>query len=172
MDAAADRLRQHVMTRLKTRFVGRDDVVDLIALAVVAGEHLFLFGPPGTAKSAVVRQFALAVHGNLCGVGMGADVRFIAILPFRGRRKVDSNHAANNHICTTTYSTSDRGVFTYVVMRVHDLESGYSEPARSMVRMKGRRTRQAARQPAAVVVAEAVPVLATPVATQQLAAMA
>jgi len=62
MDAAADRLRQHVMTRLKTRFVGRDDVVDLIALAVVAGEHLFLFGPPGTAKSAVVRQFALAVH--------------------------------------------------------------------------------------------------------------
>ena len=36
---------------LKERFVGRDEVVDLIALAVVAGEHLFLFGPPGTAKS-------------------------------------------------------------------------------------------------------------------------
>ena len=49
---------------MKARFVGRDEVVDLIALAVVAGEHLFLFGPPGTAKSALIRQFAAAVRGN------------------------------------------------------------------------------------------------------------
>ena len=49
---------------LKRRFVGRDEVVDLIALAVVAGEHLFLYGPPGTAKSALIRQFATAVQGR------------------------------------------------------------------------------------------------------------
>lgn len=49
---------------MKRRFVGRDEVVDLIALAVVAGEHLFLYGPPGTAKSAIVRQFATAVRGE------------------------------------------------------------------------------------------------------------
>ena len=35
-----------------------------IALAVVAGEHLFLHGPPGTAKSALIRQFATAVRGR------------------------------------------------------------------------------------------------------------
>src|SRR5207253_5034902 len=35
-----------------------------LALAVVAGEHLFLYGPPGTAKSALIRQFATAVRGE------------------------------------------------------------------------------------------------------------
>ncbi len=58
------RLRHEVIDALKRRFVGRDEVVDLIALAVVAGEHLFLYGPPGTAKSALIRQFATAVRGR------------------------------------------------------------------------------------------------------------
>src|SRR2546426_3452598 len=58
------RLRTGVIAPLKARFVGRDEVVDLIALAVVAGEHLFLYGPPGTAKSALIRQFATAVRGR------------------------------------------------------------------------------------------------------------
>src|SRR4051812_13871868 len=58
------RLRREVVEALKRRFVGRDEVVDLIALAVVAGEHLFLHGPPGTAKSALIRQFATAVRGH------------------------------------------------------------------------------------------------------------
>jgi MoxR-like ATPase len=58
------RLRREVIDVLKQRFVGRDEVIDLIALAVVAGEHLFLYGPPGTAKSALIRQFAGAVRGR------------------------------------------------------------------------------------------------------------
>src|SRR5437588_11416129 len=57
-------LRHQVIDEIKRRFVGRDEVVDLIALAVVAGEHLFLHGPPGTAKSALIRQFAGAVRGQ------------------------------------------------------------------------------------------------------------
>jgi MoxR-like ATPase len=61
-NSPADQLREHTTDRLKTRFVGRDEVIDLIALAVVAGEHLFLFGPPGTAKSLLVREFAGAVR--------------------------------------------------------------------------------------------------------------
>src|SRR5206468_3883557 len=63
-DATVQRLRGEEVEPLKARFVGRDEVVDLIALAVVAGEHLFLYGPPGTAKSALIRQFAAAVHGQ------------------------------------------------------------------------------------------------------------
>src|SRR5437868_3027815 len=58
------RLRREIIEPLKRRFVGRDEVIDLIALALVAGEHLFLYGPPGTAKSALIRQFAAAVEGR------------------------------------------------------------------------------------------------------------
>ncbi len=67
MNALADcaaRLRDEVVVPLKARYVGREEVVDLIALALVAGEHLFLYGPPGTAKSALIRAFASAVHGS------------------------------------------------------------------------------------------------------------
>ncbi len=63
-DDTVARLRREVVEPLKERFVGRDEIVDLIVLAVTAGEHLFLHGPPGTAKSALIRQFALAVRGN------------------------------------------------------------------------------------------------------------
>jgi MoxR-like ATPase len=64
IESTVQRLRREVIEPLKGRFVGRDEIVDLIALAVVAGEHLFLYGPPGTAKSALIRQFAGAVRGR------------------------------------------------------------------------------------------------------------
>ena len=64
VEETVGRLRREVIDVLKRRFVGRDEVVDLIALAVVAGEHLFLYGPPGTAKSALIRRFATAVRGR------------------------------------------------------------------------------------------------------------
>jgi MoxR-like ATPase len=62
--STVERLRGEVIEPLKQRFVGRDEVIDLIALALVAGEHLFLHGPPGTAKSALIRHFASAVRGR------------------------------------------------------------------------------------------------------------
>src|SRR6476661_3082270 len=62
--SVVQRLHQDTIGPLKKRFVGRDEVIDLIALAVVAGEHLFLHGPPGTAKSALIRHFAQAVEGR------------------------------------------------------------------------------------------------------------
>ena len=61
-EGLTERLRRRTTDRLKARFVGRDEVIDLIALAAVAGEHLFLLGPPGTAKSLLVREFAAAVR--------------------------------------------------------------------------------------------------------------
>jgi MoxR-like ATPase len=61
-DVQTNRLHRLATDRLKSRFIGRDEVIDLIALAAVAGEHLFLFGPPGTAKSLLVREFAGAVQ--------------------------------------------------------------------------------------------------------------
>lgn len=61
-DAIAPPLQSAVTDPLKAAFVGRDEVIDLIALAAVAGEHLFLYGPPGTAKSLLVRRFATGVN--------------------------------------------------------------------------------------------------------------
>src|SRR5215467_887754 len=63
-ESVVTRLRAQVIDPMKQRFVGRGEVIDLIALALVAGEHLFLYGPPGTAKSALIRQFSLAVRGR------------------------------------------------------------------------------------------------------------
>jgi MoxR-like ATPase len=61
---SVERLKREVVEPLKARFVGRDEVVELIALATVAGEHLFLHGPPGTAKSALIRAFAAATQSR------------------------------------------------------------------------------------------------------------
>lgn len=42
---------------LKQRFYGIDDAIDAMILSVAAGEALLLIGPPGTAKSSLVRAF-------------------------------------------------------------------------------------------------------------------
>ena len=63
-DIIAPWLQESVVEPLKQAYVGREEVVDLIALAIVAGEHLFLYGPPGTAKSALIRAFATAVDAR------------------------------------------------------------------------------------------------------------
>jgi len=45
--------------------VERETLVDLVALAAVAGEHLLVIGPPGTAKSEAVRRAARATDGTV-----------------------------------------------------------------------------------------------------------
>lgn len=45
--------------------VEREALVELIALAAVAGEHLLIIGPPGTAKSEAVRRVARALGGQV-----------------------------------------------------------------------------------------------------------
>jgi MoxR-like ATPase len=44
--------------------VAREVVVELVALAAVAGEHLLVVGPPGTGKSEAVRRVARALGGT------------------------------------------------------------------------------------------------------------
>lgn len=44
--------------------IERETLADLIILAAVASEHLLVIGPPGTAKSAVVRRVANAIGGR------------------------------------------------------------------------------------------------------------
>lgn len=60
---AARRLREG-LRQATTGLVGREPLAELIVLAAVAQEHLLVVGPPGTAKSAVVRRVAQALGGR------------------------------------------------------------------------------------------------------------
>ncbi len=60
---AAETLRL-ALTDAGRGLIEREALVETIALAAVAGEHLLVIGPPGTAKSEAVRRVARAVGGN------------------------------------------------------------------------------------------------------------
>jgi MoxR-like ATPase len=58
------RLSMEVLNPLKRSFVGKDEIIDLIGIALVAGENLFLLGPPGTAKSALIYELGRRIQGR------------------------------------------------------------------------------------------------------------
>jgi MoxR-like ATPase len=51
-------LQDQLLGSMKATFVGKDDIIDLMGIALIAGENLFLLGPPGTAKSALVHELS------------------------------------------------------------------------------------------------------------------
>lgn len=53
---AAQTLQHSVLASLKQTFVGKDEIIDLMGVALAAGENLFLLGPPGTAKTALIHE--------------------------------------------------------------------------------------------------------------------
>jgi MoxR-like ATPase len=66
-DAISDLSRRfaiEVLDPLKNAFVGKDEVIDLMGVSLAARENIFLFGPPGTAKSALVHSLAARIHGH------------------------------------------------------------------------------------------------------------
>lgn len=62
--AAAGRLVSEILEPMKKDFIGKDEVIDLLGLSLVAGENLFILGPPGTAKSALVQSLAARLQGR------------------------------------------------------------------------------------------------------------
>lgn len=59
------RLVNDVLSPLKRSFVGKDEIIDLLGICLAGGENLFLLGPPGTAKSALVRELARRLDGKV-----------------------------------------------------------------------------------------------------------
>lgn len=43
---------------LRNAFLDKQEIIRLMVVSVIAGEHMLIVGPPGTAKSALVRMFA------------------------------------------------------------------------------------------------------------------
>ncbi len=50
---------EQVANILKATFVAKDELIELMITCAIAQEHLLIVGPPGTAKSALIKQFAL-----------------------------------------------------------------------------------------------------------------
>ena len=59
----ANRLRQ-VGDVLSRSFLDKQEMIRLLLVSVVAGEHMVVVGPPGTAKSALVRMFARLIDAR------------------------------------------------------------------------------------------------------------
>lgn len=53
-----------VIGHLKEKFVGKDDIIDLMGICLAGRENLFLLGPPGTAKSAMVKELSRLLNGK------------------------------------------------------------------------------------------------------------
>lgn len=49
---------------LKNFFVGKDEMIEMIILCAIAQEHMLIVGPPGTAKSDLVKRFSLLCSGS------------------------------------------------------------------------------------------------------------
>src|SRR3954467_13956081 len=53
-----------VARALDERFLDKSEIVRMLLVTLVAGEHMLIVGPPGTAKSALVRQLARLVDAR------------------------------------------------------------------------------------------------------------
>lgn len=62
--AYGKRLRAEVLEPMKNAFIGKDEIIDLLGICLVGGENLFLLGPPGTAKSALVHDLSARLRGQ------------------------------------------------------------------------------------------------------------
>ena len=52
----------NVLRFVKESFIGKDEIIDLLGVSLVARENAFLLGPPGTAKSAIIRMLSQSVE--------------------------------------------------------------------------------------------------------------
>src|SRR4029078_5683865 len=59
------KLVTEVLMPLKAAFVGKDEGIDRLGVCLAGGENLFILGPPGTAKSALVQELGRRVEGRV-----------------------------------------------------------------------------------------------------------
>lgn len=53
-----------VLKHIKETFVGKNEIIDLLGIGLLARENAFLLGPPGTAKSAIIRSLSKGIEGD------------------------------------------------------------------------------------------------------------
>jgi MoxR-like ATPase len=55
---------QEIARILNSHFLDKQEIIRLLVISAIAGEHMVLVGPPGTAKSALIRMFAKLVNAS------------------------------------------------------------------------------------------------------------
>ena len=73
-DTALTRLRDRVQQETGRVLVGMEDVVDMCLVAIVAGGHVLLEGPPGVAKTLLVRTLAASLGGSFSRITFTPDL--------------------------------------------------------------------------------------------------
>ncbi len=53
-----------IRRELEQKFLAKEEIIRLMLVAAIAGEHMVLIGPPGTAKSALIRAFAKLIDAR------------------------------------------------------------------------------------------------------------
>jgi MoxR-like ATPase len=57
-----------------SQFVARAEMAEAVAVALAANEHVFVYGPPGTAKSSLLRSFASGIGGKFFRIVLNPDI--------------------------------------------------------------------------------------------------
>jgi len=68
------RVAESVRAELSKVVIGQSAVIDQVVVALLAGGHVLLEGPPGTAKTLLVRGLALAVDGDFARIQFTPDL--------------------------------------------------------------------------------------------------
>jgi len=55
---------QELARVLNTQFLDKQEIIRLLIISAIAGEHMVIVGPPGTAKSAIIRTFTQLINAN------------------------------------------------------------------------------------------------------------
>ncbi|MBT8492897.1 MAG: AAA family ATPase [Deltaproteobacteria bacterium] len=55
---------QQVARVLNTHFLDKQEIIRLLLISAIAGEHMVIVGPPGTAKSAIIRSFTRLIDAT------------------------------------------------------------------------------------------------------------
>jgi len=55
---------QQIARALNETYLDKQEIIRLLIISAIAGEHMVLVGPPGTAKSAIIREFAHLVDAK------------------------------------------------------------------------------------------------------------
>jgi MoxR-like ATPase len=62
--ARASAAFQEVARQLNTQFLDKQEIIRLMLVSAIAGEHMVIVGPPGTAKSAMIDMFARLIDSK------------------------------------------------------------------------------------------------------------
>src|ERR1051325_11131741 len=55
---------QDLARQMGAQFLDKQEIIRLMTISAIAGEHMVIVGPPGTAKSAIIRMFARLIDAR------------------------------------------------------------------------------------------------------------